>query len=248
MIHSPRSAGEFTVSKHDKETITNLLAKTDEAQRQMDGRLAVITRTALADILDHKELEVVDRVYHIDPPRYGFKGPRLTVEPVPDKLVRVPPHPYTYQGENYLTDTQYLPEPPYEAYLRMAQAALEETGRKLLINSSYRSPDYQALTFLTILALYDFNVPKTAQRAAIPGYSEHGTPSSLALDLQNVDGLPSDKTPQDFEGTEEYNWLVPNAGQYNFSMSYPRDNPHGVMFEPWHWRHVPSGDAQFQLQ
>ena len=26
--------------------------------------------------------------------------------------------------------------------------------------------------------------------------------------------------------------------EFGFSMSYPRDNPLGVMYEPWHWRFI----------
>jgi hypothetical protein len=25
------------------------------------------------------------------------------------------------------------------------------------------------------------------------------------------------------------------AGRHGFRLSYPRDNPHGVIYEPWHW-------------
>ena len=25
---------------------------------------------------------------------------------------------------------------------------------------------------------------------------------------------------------------------FDFVMSYPRDNPHGITYEPWHWRHA----------
>ena len=30
--------------------------------------------------------------------------------------------------------------------------------------------------------------------------------------------------------------LIANAGDFGFVMSYPRDNPHGIVYEPWHWR------------
>jgi D-alanyl-D-alanine carboxypeptidase len=26
-------------------------------------------------------------------------------------------------------------------------------------------------------------------------------------------------------------------------MSYPRDNPHGIVYEPWHWRFRAAADA-----
>jgi D-alanyl-D-alanine carboxypeptidase len=27
-----------------------------------------------------------------------------------------------------------------------------------------------------------------------------------------------------------------HAGDHGFRMSYPRGNPHGISYEPWHWR------------
>ena len=36
--------------------------------------------------------------------------------------------------------------------------------------------------------------------------------------------------------TPAFAWLAANAGAHGFHMSYPRDNPHGIVYEPWHWR------------
>jgi D-alanyl-D-alanine carboxypeptidase len=29
--------------------------------------------------------------------------------------------------------------------------------------------------------------------------------------------------------------LVENADRYGFRMSFPRNNRHGIAYEPWHW-------------
>ncbi len=242
MSQIQKATGEFIVSEHDKELIESLLIKVDKA-RQHDERIAVISHEDLPKILHTEEISIIDRVYAIDPTIYGFKGPKLALEPVPDTLIKVEPQPYKYQGEQYYTNVQFIPEAPYEAFRLMADAMESQIGRKLLIESSYRSTAYQAITFLSILKINKFDVSKTAKRAAIPGYSEHSTPSQLALDLQNIDGIPSDETPQDFEGTQEYNWLVSNAQRFDFFMSYPKNNPYGLMFEPWHWRYKPQDIA-----
>ena len=226
------------ISEQDKELISSLVIKIHNA-RQHDERIDVISRDDLSKHLNEGEIEIIDRVFAIDPAIYGFKGPKLKLEPVPDDLVRIAPQPYMYRGKNRLTNVQFIPRNTFKAFSAMAEAMKVETGRKLLIESSYRSNSFQAITFLSILKLYDFDVAKTAKRAAIPGYSEHGTPSQLAFDVQNIEGFPSNETPQDFESTEEYNWLVANAGKFNFYMSYPKDNPYGLMFEPWHWRFKP---------
>lgn len=230
--------GDFIVDDHDKEVITNLLAKVDRA-KQNGMYVTIITYKELSRILNSEEINMIDRVYSINPTKYGFKGPKFAIESVPNNLVKIDPQPYTYKEKQYYTKSQFVPEAPYEAYRLMSKAMKKQINRTLLIAGSYRSNAYQAIIFLSILKINQFDVLKTAKRAAIPGYSEHGTPSQLAFDFQNVDGLPSDETPQDFEETEEYDWLMANAARFNFFISYPKDNLLGVMFEPWHWRHVP---------
>lgn len=232
------STGEFIVSDHDKDVIVSLLAKVKQATQDGTG-ITVITHKSLSRILNSEEMGMIDRVYTIEPTRYGFKGPKFAIEPVPDNLVKVDPQPYQYKGVQCYTKTQFIPEAPYKAYRLMADAMKTQINRTLLIAGSYRSDVYQAILFLSILKLDQFDVSKTAKRVAIPGYSEHGTPTQLAFDFQNVDGLPSDETPQDFEGTEEHDWLMTNAARFSFSLSYPKDNALGVMFEPWHWRYMP---------
>jgi D-alanyl-D-alanine carboxypeptidase len=38
-----------------------------------------------------------------------------------------------------------------------------------------------------------------------------------------------------FETTAAFRWLTSNAGKFGFVMPYTRDNPHGFIYEPWHW-------------
>ena len=35
---------------------------------------------------------------------------------------------------------------------------------------------------------------------------------------------------------EVHERLRAHAGEPGFAMSYPRDNRHGIVYEPWHWR------------
>ncbi|HEX8182431.1 MAG TPA: D-alanyl-D-alanine carboxypeptidase family protein [Candidatus Saccharimonadales bacterium] len=223
----------------DKELVDSLLRKIAVARTRND-RMSVVSRREITSILNSAEISQIEKVYSLDPFQFGFKGPKQEIEPVPGKLVRIPPMPYHSKGIGLLTAPQYIPDHTYTVYMRMAKAIYEQLGRTLLIESCYRSNDFQAITFLRILKINNFNIQQTIQRAAIPGYSEHTTPSRLALDLQNVDGFPTDETPQDFQDTLEYKWLGENAELFDFYMSYPKDNPYGLMFEPWHWRRIPS--------
>lgn len=65
---------------------------------------------------------------------------------------------------------------------------------------------------------------------AIPGFSEHHT--GRAVDIYADDHSTLEEA---FEQTLAYQWLTKNASQFNFKLSYPRDNQTGIIFEPWHW-------------
>ncbi len=102
--------------------------------------------------------------------------------------------------------------------------------------SGYRSHDYQLGIFERKLAR-GLRVDEILTVNAAPGYSEHH--SGRALDI----GAPDEPAAEEsFERTAAFGWLTAHAGKYGFAMSYPRDNPHGIVYEPWHWRHVQSID------
>lgn len=115
-----------------------------------------------------------------------------------------------------------------KAFLAMRAAALR-AGVRLEIVSSFRSVAYQAALFRSKLAR---GLPLATILAvnAPPGFSEHH--SGRALDL-STPGCPPAETC--FEETAAFRWLQENAGLFGFRMSYPRGNPYGFVYEPWHW-------------
>ncbi|HLP25741.1 MAG TPA: D-alanyl-D-alanine carboxypeptidase family protein, partial [Acidobacteriota bacterium] len=34
---------------------------------------------------------------------------------------------------------------------------------------------------------------------------------------------------------KEFRWLKRHAGEFGFTLSYPKNNPHQIGYEPWHW-------------
>src|SRR5690606_40001 len=54
-----------------------------------------------------------------------------------------------------------------------------------------------------------------------------------ALDIGTPDEPPAEAS---FEATPAFDWLSRHAGGHGFTMRYPRGNPHGIVYEPWHWR------------
>jgi D-alanyl-D-alanine carboxypeptidase len=97
--------------------------------------------------------------------------------------------------------------------------------------SGYRSHDYQLGIFRRKLARGQ-SVDAILKVNAAPGFSEHH--DGRALDV-STPGEPA--AEESFEATPAFAWLRGRAGDFGFVMSYPRDNPHGIVYEPWHWRY-----------
>lgn len=95
--------------------------------------------------------------------------------------------------------------------------------------SGYRSHAYQLGIFERKLAR-GLSVAEILTVNAAPGYSEHH--GGNALDISAPGEPPAEES---FERTNAFAWLQHNAGHFGFHMSYPRDNPHGIVYEPWHW-------------
>jgi len=114
------------------------------------------------------------------------------------------------------------------AWERMREAATrDDIG--LLVVSAFRSVDYQRGLIARKLDK-GRHIAEVLRVNAAPGYSEHHT--GRALDLTASDCPPLE---QGFETTSAFAWLQKNAGRHGFKLSYPRDNPHGITYEPWHW-------------
>lgn len=97
--------------------------------------------------------------------------------------------------------------------------------------SGYRSHDYQLGIFERKFAR-GLTLPQILAVNAAPGYSEHH--GGDALDIGAPGQAPAEES---FEDTAAFAWLRAHADRFGFSLSYPRDNPHGIVYEPWHWRY-----------
>lgn len=95
--------------------------------------------------------------------------------------------------------------------------------------SGYRSHDYQLGIFARKRAR-GLSVEEILAVNAAPGFSEHH--DGRALDIGTPGEPPAEES---FEHTAAFAWLQANAASHGFRMSYPRDNPHGIVHEPWHW-------------
>lgn len=111
---------------------------------------------------------------------------------------------------------------------KMVDAA-DRDGVRLLIVSGFRSFDYQAGLIRNKLAAGQ-EIERILRVNAAPGFSQHHT--GLAVDIATPGSRP---LTDEFEDTEAFVWLTENAAGFGFSLSYPRDNAEGFVYEPWHW-------------
>lgn len=142
---------------------------------------------------------------------------------VPAKLADIPDE-YAYNGgENHLIHAEVWPF--LERLLREAKS----DGRELLVASAFRSFDTQA----GLKSAYTVSYGSGANKfSADQGYSEHQLGTSLDFTTPAL-GASFSK----FEKDPAYQWLLDNARDYGFVLSYPKGNTYYI-FEPWHWRFV----------
>ena len=117
------------------------------------------------------------------------------------------------------------------AWQRMREAAARD-GVVLEAISGYRSHDYQLGIFERKRAR-GIELAQILEVNAAPGFSEHH--SGDALDIGTPGEPPAEES---FEATSAFDWLRRHAARSGFAMSYPRGNPHGIVYEPWHWRYL----------
>ncbi len=123
---------------------------------------------------------------------------------------------------------------------RAMRSAAAVDGISLSLLSGYRSHDLQKEIFFEIKSERNQTAKERARVSAPPGYSEHST--GYAIDLGDAT-RPGTHFQEEFESTAAFRWLEKNAAKYHFVLSFPVDNPHGVSYEPWHWRFEGSADA-----
>lgn len=112
---------------------------------------------------------------------------------------------------------------------RTMQAAAALDGVELLLISAFRSYAFQASLIeaklqrgRTLAEVLAINAP--------PGYSEHHTGRAIDIGSRGCAALDDA-----FAETAAFAWLERHAPHHGFSMSYPRGNPQGFVYEPWHW-------------
>jgi D-alanyl-D-alanine carboxypeptidase len=131
-------------------------------------------------------------------------------------------------GPNLVGRMQSLVPLAAARWQQMVEAASSD-GVRLLIVSGFRSYDYQAELIRNKIAA-GRNIDDILTVNAAPGFSQHHT--GAAVDIASPGSRP---LTEEFEHSGAFEWLTGHASHYGFSMTYPRENPWGFIYEPWHW-------------
>jgi D-alanyl-D-alanine carboxypeptidase len=154
---------------------------------------------------------------------------------IPATFASESPMPFQYEATDLVSigvdlygREQRLTPIAAERWLAMLAAA-QEQGVTLQLVSAFRSVSYQRQIWERKLSTGQ-SVEEILQVNAPPGYSEHHTGRALDITTPGCEPLT-----EEFETTSAFAWMREHAGAFGFSMTYPRNNPCGVIYEPWHW-------------
>lgn len=114
-------------------------------------------------------------------------------------------------------------------YLSRLMDAAAVNNNPLQIISAYRSFGDQAALKSGYKVTYGSGANKFS---ADQGYSEHQLGTTVDFTTVALGAVFNE-----FDETKAYAWLMENAYQYGFVLSYPKSNAY-YQFEPWHWRFV----------
>lgn len=167
---------------------------------------------------------VEDVCESLDIPRHYARQRRLVLQAETENPVSA--------GKDIYGRAQKLEPRTLKAWSAMRDAANNE-GVELQLVSGFRSVEYQAGLIRRKLESGQA-LSTILQVSAAPGFSEHHT--GLALDLTTPGAAVLEES---FEDTAAFGWLQDKAPDFGFHLSYPRDNHHGVLYEPWHWAFTP---------
>ena len=214
-----------------KSTLKNLDPLVTE--RKADGTAPLMSFKELYTPLTPKQIDFLEGIRHLDPASLSGSSRKLSAPAGDESFIRLESQAILKEGKPTRLDSQYLPRLAFEAYQAMMAAMEADLGKRLLVESGYRSPAYQLYLFLFYLPKHGTSILETNRHVALPGCSEHGSPPFQAIDFITPAGINGEDRPEEFEELQEYGWLKARAHEFGFTLSYPRGGTSA--FEPWHW-------------
>lgn len=164
--------------------------------------------------------EILAEAHALGVPRDYGRARQLSIVREPRGLVRI--------GTDVHGRMQWLAPRAARALARL-RAEAAGSGIELQIVSAFRSAEYQ-LGILQRKLARGQGIEEILRVSAAPCYSEHHSGRAVDLTTPGCAALE-----EEFETSAAFSWLQANAPRSGFALSYPRGNPHGIAYEPWHW-------------
>lgn len=213
---------------------SNDLLKLKEAQGVNPNWLEI---SDLESTLSWKEKRLIKKILKLTPHDLGTLTPAQPTQRDKVDYKIISAQPITQKGESLSFLDPIVSMPVYNAYKTMMDAMEKDLGKRMYIESGHRSLGYHLYNFLKYLREHEYSLRETGKLNALPGYSQHNIWMDHALDLINAEGVNGEPVVEDYENLPEHQWMLQHAGEYGFTLSYPRNNPFGIDFEPWHWKY-----------
>jgi zinc D-Ala-D-Ala carboxypeptidase len=214
------ASNEFSMTMTDLERMTSTLPQ--ELARGILGRPIEFLHL-LAAVLDEDpaSMLLVDKAHPLDP---GYSPARLVRL---SRDLRLPVNVADVQVSAAVTTD----------LLAMEKAARAE-GVTLVFSSGYRSYAYQRTVYER--EVREYGQEAADRESARPGMSQHQL--GTAIDFGSITDA--------FADTRAGRWLAAHAGEYGFSLSYPRDGESltGYRYESWHYRWITRPGTGLQRQ
>lgn len=117
----------------------------------------------------------------------------------------------------------------------LARAA-RRAGAAVAIRSAYRSYATQEAVFQQ--QVREIGYDAALRVSARPGHSEHQL--GTTIDFRSANSTKAPWAYRDWGETKPGRWMIANAWQYGFVMSYPKGKKGEscYAYEPWHFRYV----------
>ncbi len=231
------------LAEKDIKHVEDLIKKLEPLiqSRQTQENLSTLTFPELYAGLDKNDRAFLKEFEKLDPKALDVKIPFRGIATGKEDLIVIKGQKTKMKDKDkeQTLPPQFLPKEVYDHYLKMMAAMEKDLGKRLYVESGYRSSAYQLYLFVFYLKNHDYSIRETKKFVALPGYSEHGspTPENQAIDFINADGINGEDNAAEFDALPEYTWLLKNAHRFGFVLSYPKNAPSGITYEPWHWRY-----------
>lgn len=141
----------------------------------------------------------------------------------------IPPDLETISLE-YATSDKFLRKEAKDSFEKLSSDA-KKLGYTIVAVSAYRDYEYQENLFNNYIK--EKGEEYALKCSARPGHSEHQTGLS-------VDVMGSNNDYDEFEKSNEFDWMSNNSYKYGFILRYPKGKEYitGFKYEPWHYRYV----------